>query len=122
MKPRRLLCAILVSLGQPVEKVLMFGHILAKLVGSCRPSQSIAHGLSLGIQRPERRFDCLTPCRYEWGFFNMVVGYLLVCRVGDFTLRSTTDVIDLGAGAFLISLFSARHFGRLNGGHAEGLS
>lgn len=57
-----------------------------------------------------------------WGFFNIVVGYLLVCRVGDFTLRSTTDVIALGAGAFLISLFSARHFGRLNGGHAKKLS
>lgn len=57
-----------------------------------------------------------------WGFFNIVVGYLLVCRVGDFTLRRTTDVIALGAGALLISLFSARHFGRLNGGHAKKLS
>lgn len=57
-----------------------------------------------------------------WGFFNIVVGYLLVCRNGYFTLKSTTDVIALGAGAFLISLFSARHFGRLNGGYAEKLS
>ncbi|WP_342627990.1 hypothetical protein AAC691_18290 [Nguyenibacter vanlangensis] len=53
-----------------------------------------------------------------WGFFNIVVGYLLVCRVGDFQLRNTTDMVALGAGAFLISLFSARHFGRFNGGHA----
>ncbi|WP_395067813.1 hypothetical protein [Paraburkholderia silvatlantica] len=52
-----------------------------------------------------------------WGFFNIVIGYLLVCRVGDFQLRDTADILALGAGAFLISLFSARHFGRFNGGH-----
>ncbi|KGE06250.1 membrane protein [Burkholderia gladioli] len=53
-----------------------------------------------------------------WGFFNIVVGYLLVCRVGDFQLRNTADAAALGIGALLISLFSARHFGRFNGGHA----
>jgi hypothetical protein len=53
-----------------------------------------------------------------WGFFNMIIGYMLVCRVGDFELRETTDIIALGAGALLISLFSARHFGRFNGGNA----
>jgi len=52
-----------------------------------------------------------------WGFFNLVAGYLLVCRVGDFDLRSTLDVTALGAGALVIALFSARHFGRLHGGH-----
>ena len=53
-----------------------------------------------------------------WGFFNVVVGYLLVCRVGDFELRDTADVAALGAGALLIALFSARHFGRFHGGNA----
>jgi len=53
-----------------------------------------------------------------WGFFNIVVGYLLVCRVGDFGMRDTGDVAAFGAGAFLIALFSARHFGRFNGGNA----
>ncbi|HDR9796784.1 TPA: hypothetical protein QDC59_000321 [Burkholderia cenocepacia] len=53
-----------------------------------------------------------------WGFFNIVVGYLLVCRVGDFHLRNTADAAALGIGALLISLFSVRHFGRFNGGHA----
>lgn len=57
-----------------------------------------------------------------WGFFNIVIGYLLVCRVGDFQLRDTADILALGAGAFLISLFSARHFGRFNGGHVTNLS
>ncbi len=52
-----------------------------------------------------------------WGFFNILVGYLLVCRVGDFELRNTGDIIALGAGAFLIALFSAQHFGRFHGGN-----
>jgi hypothetical protein len=53
-----------------------------------------------------------------WGFFNAVVGYLLVLRVGSFELRSTTDVLALGAGVLLISLQLARHFGKFNGGNA----
>jgi len=34
-------------------------------------------------------------------------------------LRNTADVIAFGVGALLISLFSARHFGRFNGGNAR---
>lgn len=52
-----------------------------------------------------------------WGFFNIVVGYVLVCRVGDFDLRNTGDVLACGAGALLIALFCARHFGRFHGGN-----
>jgi hypothetical protein len=52
-----------------------------------------------------------------WGSFNIVIGYLLVCRVGDFEARHTGDVAALGAGSFLIALFCARHFGRFNGGN-----
>jgi hypothetical protein len=54
-----------------------------------------------------------------WGFFNIVIGYVLVCRVGDFGLRNTGDVVAFGAGAFLIAVFSARHFGRFHGGNAS---
>jgi hypothetical protein len=53
-----------------------------------------------------------------WGFLNLVIGYLLVIRVGDFHLRSTADVVALGLGALLIGLFMARHFGRFNGGNS----
>jgi hypothetical protein len=53
-----------------------------------------------------------------WGFFNLVVAYLLLCRVGDFALRNTADVLALGLGALLLSLFTARHFGRFHGGAA----
>jgi hypothetical protein len=53
-----------------------------------------------------------------WGFCNLVVAYLLVCRVGDFGLRDTSDVVALGFGALAIALLSARLFGRFNGGAA----
>jgi hypothetical protein len=53
-----------------------------------------------------------------WGFLNLVAGYVLVCRVGDFDLRSSPDVTALGLGALLLALMLARHFGRFNGGNA----
>jgi hypothetical protein len=53
-----------------------------------------------------------------WGFLNLVAGYVLVCRVGDFDLRSSLDVAALGLGALLLALLVARHFGRFNGGNA----
>ena len=54
-----------------------------------------------------------------WGFLNLVVGYLLVCRVGDFNLRDTGDIVAFGAGVLIIALFGAQHFGRFNGGNTS---
>jgi hypothetical protein len=53
-----------------------------------------------------------------WGFFNLAAGYLLVCRVGNFDLRSAADAVALGLGVFLIGLLSARGFGRFHGGNS----
>jgi len=53
-----------------------------------------------------------------WGAFNLAVAYILVCRIGDFNLRSTTDVVALGLGFLSIGLFCARHFGRFHGGNS----
>jgi hypothetical protein len=52
-----------------------------------------------------------------WGLFNLVVAYLLICRVGDFDLHSTMDVVSVAIGMLLLSLFAARHFGRFHGGN-----
>jgi hypothetical protein len=52
-----------------------------------------------------------------WGFFNLAVGYTLVCHVGHFDLRSTDDAIALGLGALLMGVVMARMFGRLHGGN-----
>lgn len=52
-----------------------------------------------------------------WGFANLVIAYLLVCEVGDFSLNSASDSLALGLGAILIAVFCARHFGRFHGGN-----
>ena len=55
-----------------------------------------------------------------WGFFNVVVGYVLVCRVGRFDLRDTADVAALGLGGLLMGVLLARQFGRFHGGNVPG--
>ena len=52
-----------------------------------------------------------------WGFLNIVIGYVLICRVGDFGLRTTIDVVPLGLGILLMGLLLARLFGRFHGGN-----
>jgi hypothetical protein len=51
-----------------------------------------------------------------WGWFNAVVGYVLVLRVGEFNVRSTADMCVLMVGVLVISVFGARHFGKFHGG------
>jgi hypothetical protein len=53
-----------------------------------------------------------------WGFFNIVVGYALVCRVGNSSVRTTSDVIAFGLGILLMGLLHARQFGRFHGGNS----
>jgi hypothetical protein len=51
-----------------------------------------------------------------WGFLNLAVAYMLLCRVGRFSLLNTQDVLLLGAGMLLMSVMLARGFGRFHGG------
>lgn len=51
-----------------------------------------------------------------WGTLNLVIGYLLVCRVGEFHIRYMPDVFVWGAGGLLMALMLSRTFGRLYGG------
>ena len=55
-----------------------------------------------------------------WGFLNLVVGYGLLARVGEFDLRATDHLLALGAGVLLTGLVMARRFGRFNGGNSPG--
>jgi hypothetical protein len=51
-----------------------------------------------------------------WGLFNFVVGYVLVCRVGNFELRKTWHAVALGIGVLAMSIMLARAFGKFYGG------
>jgi hypothetical protein len=55
-----------------------------------------------------------------WGFLNLAVGYVLICRVGNFDLRATDHVVVAGSGALLLAMVMARMFGRFHGGNAPG--
>ena len=84
-------------------------HVVSGMMG--RPFQS-------PFARPPGEGLSSSTVNVLWGFLNAVIGYVLICRVGDFSLKDTADVAAFGAGAFLIALISAHGFGRFNGGNA----
>src|ERR1700691_857223 len=55
-----------------------------------------------------------------WGIINLAVAYVLICRVGDFTVVSTADAASVGLGFLLLGVLLARHFGRFHGGNTPG--
>lgn len=84
-------------------------HFVAGISG--RPFQSpFARPLGQGLSS--------STVNVAWAFANLVIGYLLVLRVGDFDLRDTGDVVALGLGAAALALGTARRFGRFNGGNS----
>ena len=84
-------------------------HVVSGLMG--RPFQS-------PFAKPPGEGLSSSTVNVLWGAFNLVIAYVLICRVGDFNLRSTADVAVLGLGFLAIGLFAARHFGRFHGGSA----
>jgi hypothetical protein len=84
-------------------------HLISGMMG--RPFQS-------PFAKPPGQGLSSSTVNVLWGFSNLVVGYLLVCRVGTFDLRDTRDIAALGVGMFLLSVASARQFGRFNGGNS----
>ena len=100
-------------------------HLVSYFFGGVFLSNAIPHFASGSMGRPFQspfatpRGEGLSSSTVNvlWGFFNLVVAYVLICRVGDFEVRSTVDVAALGLGVLLIGLFAARHFGRFHGGN-----
>jgi len=45
-----------------------------------------------------------------WGSLNLVLGYLLVFRVGTFDFRRTQDVLIAGVGGLLMAVMLSRAF------------
>jgi hypothetical protein len=101
-------------------------HLVSYFFGGIFLANAIPHFVSGMMGRPFQSPFAKPPGKglssssvnVLWGFFNAVVAYLLVVRVGNFDLRSTSDVLALAVGALLISLQSARHFGQFHGGNA----
>ena len=102
-----------------------WGQILSYFFGGAFLTNAVPHFVSGVMGRPfqspfaKPRGEGLSSSTVNvlWGFLNLVFGYFLVCRVGDFDLKSSPDVAALGFGGLLLSLFQARQFGRFNGGN-----
>jgi hypothetical protein len=100
-------------------------HVVSYFFGGAFFSNAVPHFVSGVMGRPFQSPFAKPPGKglssstvnVLWGFFNSAVGYLLVCRVGDFGLKETGDVIAFGIGILAMGLFSARHFGSLHGGN-----
>lgn len=45
------------------------------------------------------------------GAFNLAVGYLLVCHVGEFRIRRIPDVLVLGGGGLLLAVILSQALG-----------
>jgi hypothetical protein len=101
-------------------------HLLSYVFGGALLANAVPHFVSGMMGRPFQspfatpRGEGLSSSRVNllWGFANLVLCYLLVCRVGDFDLRSTPDAAALGLGMLVLGLGCAWHFGRFNGGNA----
>ena len=101
-------------------------HYVSWLLGGAFLTNAVPHFVSGVMGRPFQS-PFATPhgvglststVNMLWGYFNLVVGYVLLCRVGNFDLRSTTDVVAAGLGVLLIGVMMARMFGRFHGGNA----
>ena len=52
-----------------------------------------------------------------WGFFNLAIAYLLICKVGDFKLRKTNHILIAALGGLFMAIMLAHSFGRFHGGN-----
>lgn len=50
-----------------------------------------------------------------WGLFNLLVGYLLILRVGQFDARNNKHVLVFGVGFAAMVVMLSWHFGQFHG-------
>jgi hypothetical protein len=105
-----------------------WAHDLSYFFGAVFLTNAIPHFVSGVMGRPFQSPFAKPPgqglssstVNVLWGFLNLIIGYLLICRVGNFDVHSTEHAIALGLGIFLMALLHARLFGRFHGGDLSG--
>jgi len=50
-----------------------------------------------------------------WGLLNLVIAYLLLGRVGQFSIRRTPQLLIAAAGGILMAIMLSQAFGRIYG-------
>jgi hypothetical protein len=107
-----------------------WGHYAAWFFGGAFLTNAVPHFVSGVMGRPfqspfaKPRGEGLSSSTVNvlWGVFNLAVGYVLLCRAGQFDLRSTDHVVALGLGVLVMGVITARLFGRFHGGNSPGSS
>ena len=100
-------------------------HLIAYFFGGALFANAVPHWVAGVMGRPFQSPFAKPPgqglssslTNVLWGGFNLIVAYLLLVRVGAFDIRNPADIGSAGLGGLLIALFSARLFGRFNGGN-----
>jgi hypothetical protein len=111
-----------------MEQTIQWVHCAAYFFGAAFLTNAIPHFVSGLMGRPFQSPFAKPPgeglssstVNVLWGSFNIVVGYLLIVRVGNFDLRSISDILASGLGMLSMSVMSARIFGRFHGGNSPG--
>ncbi len=94
-----------------------FGGVFAANAVPHFVAGSMGHAFQSPFAKPPGEGLSSSTVNVVWGFFNAVVAYLLVARVGSFDPRATSHILVFGVGALLISIFTSRHFGQFHGGN-----
>jgi hypothetical protein len=105
---------------------MQWSHTISYFFGGAFLTNALPHFVSGVMGRPFQSPFAKPPgeglssstVNVLWGFFNLVVGYVLICRVGNFDLHSTDHIVALGLGALVMGVVSARAFGRFHGGNS----
>lgn len=104
--------------------MMMWAHGIAYFFGGAFLGNGIPHFVS-GLQGRAFQSPFAKPpgvglsssvVNTVWGFFNLVVAYVLLCRVGEFSLRSGADAVWMGAGVLVMGVMMSRYFGKFHGG------
>ena len=103
-------------------------HLISYLFGGAFLANAIPHVVSGMTGRPFQSPFAKPPgqglssstVNVLWGVINLAVAYVLICRVGDFTVSSAADAALVGLGFLLLGLLLARHFGGFHGGNTPG--
>jgi hypothetical protein len=100
-----------------LETIMRWCHYLAYFFGGPFLANALPH-LGNGISGHAFQSPFATPpgvglssstVNVLWGLFNLAVGYLLVCRVGNFELRKTRHVLVLGGASWSFRSCSLMH-------------
>ena len=105
---------------------MQWSHAVSYFFGGAFLTNAVPHFVSGVMGRPFQSPFAKPPgqgfssstVNVLWGFVNLVVGYILIGRIGEFTLQTMSDIVPFGLGILLMGIFLAQHFGRFNGGNS----